>query len=241
MQMNLACKYFAVALLLIPAALAKVIDQDTTITGLPLHYKVVLPKDYDANKAYPAVLAFPPGGQGMDMVMTTLVQNWAGEAQKRGYIVVIPAAPNGHVFYEEGARVFPEFLNKLLSDYKIRDNKFHIAGMSNGGISAFYIAASYPSFFSSVTGFPGYLRDAAPEQLKALSGLCVHMHVGEFDTAWRIAMQKQASDLRVAGINAHFSIENGEQHVIRALTGERAVRLFDEIEHDCKPAKGTHQ
>jgi hypothetical protein len=25
------------------------------------------------------------------------------------------------------------------------------------------------------------------------------------------------------------------------LTGERAVRLFDEIEHDCKPAKGTHQ
>jgi predicted peptidase len=209
-----------------------VIDQDATIAGMPLHYKVVLPKDYDPTKAYPAVLAFPPGGQGLDMVQTTLVQNWAGEAQKRGYIVVIPAAPNGHLFYEEGARIFPEFLNKLLNDYKIRDNKFHIAGMSNGGISAFYIAASYPSFFSSVTGFPGYL-EVAPERLKALSNLCIHMHVGEFDTGWRSAMQKQAADFLAAGINARLSVEKGEQHVIRALTGEGAVRLFDEIEKDC--------
>ena len=231
--MNLACTHFALVSLLAPAALAKVIDLDATIAGLPLHYKVVLPKDYDASKAYPGVLAFPPGGQGMDMVQTTLVQNWAGEAQKRGYIVVIPAAPVGRLFYEDGARVFPEFLNKLLSDYKIRDNKFHIAGMSNGGISAFYIAASYPSFFSSVTGFPGYLPDATPERLKALSKLCVHMHVGEFDTGWLSAMQKQAADLRAAGIQAHFSVEKGEQHVIRALTGDGAVRLFDEIEHDC--------
>lgn len=234
--MNPARTCFAVALLLTPAALAKVIDQDATIAGLPLHYKVVLPKDYDASKASPAVLAFPPGGQGMDMVQVTLVQNWAGEAQKRGYIVIIPAAPNGRLFFEDGARVFPEFLNKLLHDYKIRDNKFHIAGMSNGGISAFFIAAAYPSFFSSVTGFPGYLPDASPERLKMLSNLCVHMHVGELDTGWLNAMQKQATDLRAVGIKARFSIEKGEQHVIGALTGEGAVRLFDEIEQDC----GSH-
>jgi poly(3-hydroxybutyrate) depolymerase len=237
--MKFACIFFAFALLLTPAALAKVIDQDATIAGLPLHYKVVLPKDFDASKAYPAVLAFPPGSQGMDMVMTTLVQNWAGEAQKRGYIVIIPAAPVGRLFFEDGARVFPEFLNKLMSDYKIRDNKFHIAGMSNGGISAFYIAAAYPSFFSSVTGFPGYMPEATPEKLKALSKMCVHMHVGELDTGWLSTMQKQAADLRAAGIDARFSVERGEQHVIRALTGEGAARLFDEIERDCTIAQGA--
>jgi poly(3-hydroxybutyrate) depolymerase len=240
--MNPGCAYFAAALasLLAPAALAKVIDQDATIAGMPLHYKVVLPRDYDPSKAYPAVLAFPPGSQGMDMVQTTLVRNWAGEAQRRGYIVVIPAAPNGHLFSEDGARVFPEFLNKLLTDYKIRGNKFHIAGMSNGGISAFYIAASYPSFFTSVTGFPGYLPDATAERLKALSNLCIHMHVGELDTGWLIAMQKQAADLRATGIQPRLTVEKGEQHVIGALTGEGAVRLFDEIEQDCRPAQGNH-
>jgi predicted peptidase len=229
--MNLAA---ALAIFLIPAAAAKVIDQDATIAGLPLHYKVVLPKDYDPSKTYPGILAFPPGGQGMDMVQTTLVRNWAGEAQQRGYIVIIPAAPNGRLFFEEGSRVFPEFLNKLLADYKIRDNKFHIAGMSNGGISAFYIAASYPSFFKSVTGFPGYLPDATADRLKTLSNFCIHMHVGELDSGWRSAMQAQAAKL-----NVRVSVEKGEDHVIGALTGPGAARLFDEIEQDCRPAQGA--
>ena len=240
--MKPACAYFAVALvtLVTPAAFAKVIDQDATIAGMPLHYKVVLPKDYDASKAYPAVLAFPPGGQGMDMVQTTLARNWAGEAQKRGYIVVIPAAPLGHLFYEDGARVFPEFLNKLLNDYKIRDNKFHIAGMSNGGISAFYIAASYPMFFSSVTGFPGYLPDATPERLKALSNLCVHMHVGEFGHG--LAECHAEAGCRSSGgwdQRPASPSKKGNNTSSSALTGEGAVRLFDEIEQDCGPLQGA--
>ena len=61
----------------------------------------------------------------------------ATELVRRGYIVIVPAAPFGRPFVAEGAKVFPEFIEKLLRDYKIRDNKFHIAGMSNGGRSAF--------------------------------------------------------------------------------------------------------
>ena len=133
-------------------ASAKVYDEDTTVSGTPVHYKLVLPKDYDPEKAYPAVLAFPPGAQTADMVLTTLERNFRAEAERRGYIVVIPTAPRGRLFSEEGARVFPEFLTQLLAEYKIRDNKFHIAGMSNGGLSAFHIAASYPQYFWSVTG-----------------------------------------------------------------------------------------
>src|SRR5690348_16158868 len=83
---------------------AKVLDQNVTIAGLFLHYTVVLPKDYDPGKAYPAVLAFPPGGQGQDMVFVTLSRNWAPEAQRRGYIVVIPTAPGGRLFSEDGDR-----------------------------------------------------------------------------------------------------------------------------------------
>lgn len=209
---------------------AKVVDESATVAGMPLHYKVVLPKDYDAGKAYPAVLAFPPGDQSMEMVQFTLLQNWAGEAQRRGYIVVIPAAPEGRTFPQEGARVFPEFLEKLLRDYKIKDNKFHIAGMSNGGLSAFHIATSYPRFFSTVTGFPGYLPDASPERVKALSGMCIHMHVGEMDTRWRDAMQRQAAEFRAHGFAVQLTVEAGEPHVIQALNGEGAVRLFKEME-----------
>ncbi len=214
-------------------ASAKVIDKNATIAGLSVNYKVVLPTDFDPDKTYPAVLAFPPGDQSMLMVMTTLTRNWSLEAQKRGYIVVIPAAPERKVFSGEGARIFPEFLDKLLADYKIRDNKFYIAGMSNGGISAFYLAASYPQYFLSVTGFPGYLRDATPERIAALAKMCINMHVGEFDVDWRRSMEAQAAELRAKGMTVRLTVEAGENHVIGALTGAGAPRLFKEIEN-CK-------
>lgn len=212
------------------AAFAKVIDETANLAGMPLHYKVVLPKDYAPEKTYPAVLAFPPGAQTMDMVFTTLARNWAPEAQRRGYIVVIPAAPAGRLFTDDGARVFPALLDKLLGDYKVRDRKFYIAGMSNGGLSAFHIAASYPQYFFGVTGFPGYLPDATPERAKALAGLCINMHVGELDTGWRKAMEAQAAEFRARGFMVNLTVEKGQSHVIGTLTGEGSARLFQEIE-----------
>jgi len=207
-----------------------VYDKSVEIAGVTVHYKVILPKDYDAVKAYPAVLAFPPGSQGMDMVMTTVQRNWAAEAEKRGYIVVVPAAPGGQLFFEGGSRVFPGFLEQILKEYKIQDAKFHIAGMSNGGISAFQIATSYPQYFWTVTGFPGYLEDPTPSRVNALAKMCINMHVGELDSGWLQDMQEQAKQFRAKGYTVSFTVEKGQNHVIGTLTGDGAARLFDEIE-----------
>ena len=103
-------------LLAASCALAKVYDKSVDIGGVPVHCKVILPKDYDAGKAYPAVLAFPPGSQAMDMVLVTVQRNWAAEAEKRGYIVIVPAAPGGELFFEHGARIFPQFIEQMLKD-----------------------------------------------------------------------------------------------------------------------------
>jgi poly(3-hydroxybutyrate) depolymerase len=210
---------------------AKVIDKSTTIAGMTMHYKVVLPAGYDPARPYPAILAFPPGAQTMDMVISTLQRNWALEAQRRGYIVVIPAAPNQQLFSQDGARVFPEFLNQLLGDYRILDRKFHIGGMSNGGISAFQIAAAYPQYFWSVTVFPGYLQNPSPDRVDALAKLCINMHVGELDIGWLRTMEEQAEEFRARGIAVRLIIEKGQSHVIGTLMGEGAARLFDEIDN----------
>jgi S-formylglutathione hydrolase FrmB len=140
------------------------------------------------------------------------------------------------LFFEEGAHVFPQFLDQLLAEYKVRDKKFHIAGMSNGGLSAFHIAASYPQYFLSVTGFPGYLPDATPRKMAALGKMCINMHVGELDTGWLSDMQQQASEFRAQGVKVRITVEKGESHVIRVLTGAGSARLFEEIEeaeHGC--------
>jgi len=158
------------------------------------------------------------------------MRNWRAEAERRGYIVVLPAAPNGRLFFEGGEKVFPEFLDRFLADYKILDNKFHVAGMSNGGISAFYIASLYPRYFWSITGFPGYLIEASPARISAISKMCINMFAGDLDPDWRDTMKKQAEDFRKRNMTVSFAVEKNQPHRIGTLAGDGAARLFDQFE-----------
>jgi len=209
---------------------AKMFDKNADIAGTKLDYKVILPNDYDPAQSYFGILAFPGGPQTMEMVMGTVMRNWREQAENLGYIVVVPAAPNGDLFFEQGDRVFPAFIDKLLKDYKIKDNKLHIAGVSNGGLSAFHIASLYPQYFWSVTGLPGFLDDATPERVQALSKLCIYMYAGGLDTGWLRNEEQQAAKLKSKGFTVEFNEEKGQGHVMRTLEGPGAARLFKQFE-----------
>jgi hypothetical protein len=195
-----------------------------------VEYKVIRPRNFDPAKAYPAVLAFPPGDQSMDMVMVGVDYNYRAEAERRGYIVIEPAAPGGLSFVRGGDRIFPAFIEKLLADYKVQGNKFNAIGQSNGGRAVFKIAADYPKYFLSVTGFPGRLEGATPAKLDQLAKLCVHMFVGEYDDAWLSDTREQAEALRARGAKITFSVERGQEHVLSTVANEGAARLFDQFD-----------
>ena len=88
---------------------AEVLEHTMKVAGTTVHYKTVLPDGYDPKKAYPAILAFGGGPQDMISVDNILNRNFRAEAEKRGYIVVAPAAPDDELFFREGARIFPNF------------------------------------------------------------------------------------------------------------------------------------
>jgi len=193
---------------------AELLEKSKKVAGTTVRYKVVLPNGYDPGKAYPAILAFGGGPQTMNTVDSVLNRNFRAEAEKRGYIVIAPAAPDDQLFFEEGARIFPEFLKLMLADYKIQDNKFHIAGPSNGGIAAFHVAAANPQYFLSVTAFPGYMWEPSAAKLQAISKMCVFMYVG--------------------GTVARYTVEKGQPHRMETLAGANAGRLFDGFEETKK-------
>ncbi len=215
----------------------EVLEKSKKIGGTTVHYKVVLPKNYDASKAYPGVLGFGGGPQTMNVVDSVIARNFRDEAEKRGYIVVVPAAPDDDLFFEGGERIFPEFLKQILADYKIQDNKFHIAGPSNGGISSFHVASLNPEYFLSITAFPGYLWEETPAHIQAISKMCVNMFVGELDPmGWQPLMEKQAREFRAKGMTAQYTVEKGQPHRLETLAGANAGRLFDLFEqakHGC--------
>src|SRR5882724_7581548 len=199
-QMLLAPAMAAVVMLVAQPLRAEVIEKTKQVGETIVHYKTVLPNGYDPAKTYPAILAMGGGPQTMNTVDGVLARNFRAEAETRGYIVVAPAAPDGELFFEEGARIFPEFLKMILTDYKIRDNKFHIAGPSNGGIAALHVAAANPQYFLSVTAFPGYMWEPNAAKLQAISKMCVFMYVGELDPyMWHGEMKREAEFLRSKG------------------------------------------
>lgn len=218
-------------------ARGEVVEKTKKISGTTVHYKVVLPKNYDPAKAYPAVLGFGGGPQTMNVVDSVIARNFRDEAEKRGYIVVVPAAPDGKLFFEGGEKIFPEFLKQILADYKIQDNKFHAAGPSNGGISSFYIASLNPQYFVSITAFPGYLWESSPARAQAISKMCIDMFVGEDDPmGWQDLMQLQTSEFRAKGMSANYTVEKGQPHRLETLAGAGAARLFDifdKSQHGC--------
>src|SRR5947207_5370225 len=214
---------------------AEVLEKTKKVGRTTVQYKVVLPNGYDAAKAYPAIVALGGGPQTMNTVDGVLNRNLRAEAEKRGYIVIAPAAPDGELFFEEGARIFPEFLKMILADYKIQGGKFHIAGVSNGGISALHVAAANPQYFLSVTAFPGYMWEPTPAKLQAISKMCVFMYVGENDEyRWHNEMQSEVAFLRAKGTVARYTVEKGQPHRLDTLAGANAARLFDGFEETRK-------
>jgi hypothetical protein len=77
---------------------AELLEKTKKVGGTTVRYKVVLPSEYDPKKSYPAVLVFGGGPQTMNMVDSVLNRNFRAEAEKRGYIVIAPAAPDDQLF-----------------------------------------------------------------------------------------------------------------------------------------------
>jgi polyhydroxybutyrate depolymerase len=212
---------------------AKVLHQSTRVGRTVVEYEVVLPNDYDPQRSYPTIVAFGGGPQTMDVVDRMVKRTFQDQAEKRGYIVIVPAAPYGQLFFEEGARIFPAFLEQILASYKVEDGKLLVAGASNGGISAFYIASLYPRYFRSITAFPGYLPDPTPVSINAIGGMCLHMFVGQFDEyGFDKPMQQEAQFFRQHGMALTYSVEKGQPHRLATLTGAGAARLFDLFDRD---------
>lgn len=212
---------------------AGVLHQTTRVGRTTVEYQVVLPEPYDAQRSYPTILAFGGGPQTIDVVARMVERTFRDQAEKRGYIVVMPAAPDGQLFFEGGERIFPVFLQQILANYKVEDGKFLAAGASNGGISAFYIASLYPQYFRSITAFPGYLPDPSARRLNAIAGMCLHMFVGEMDElGFGTPMQQEERVFRQRHMPLTFSIEKGQPHRIATLSGAGASRLFDLFDQD---------
>lgn len=196
--------------------------------GTRIEFAVVLPPNFDANKTYPLLLALPPGRQDEPMVTAGLAGYWEEAARQLGFIVASPAAP-GVMFFRGSERHIPAFLDALRRSLPIT-GPVHVAGISNGGLSAFRIAGLYAPLFQSLTVLPGFPpTDEDRKNLTNLKHMRITMFVGETDQPWRDRSEETARTLRDIGANVQLTVVAGEGHFLRSLTGAGIAPLIEAL------------
>lgn len=201
-----------------------------TSDGTKIKYAVDLPPGFDPDKTYPALLALPPGGQNRRMIEWAHESYWGAEAAKRNFIVIAPIAPYRKFYFDGGEVYLPELLDYVLSSYNVENSKFHVAGISNGGLSAFRAAMTFPERIRSVTvlsGFVPKLKDT--DSLKALGDIRISMFVGADDTPWLERMNDLKSRFDKISKSVFYEVVPDNGHQITDLADENAHRVFDHI------------
>lgn len=212
-----------------PAAPAMAAEFETVALadGTELTYALAVPDGFRPDNTYPLLLAFPPGGQTRSMVTAGLESFWEAEGTARGFVVVSPVTPGG-LFFRESARHIPGLLDHLLTNFRVRDGRVDVAGVSNGGLSAFRAALDQPDLIRSLTVVPGF--PPVPEDwrnLAALDGITVSLFVGSADTGWIDNMRQVDEALRDLGQDPLLHVAEGEGHFVQSLAGPAAGQLFD--------------
>src|SRR4029077_6907797 len=182
---------FAVAVLVALPAIATAHETRsfTLPDGTTIQYVLVLPDGYDPAQKYGALLASPGGEQTVARAVATVERFWEPEAVKRGVIVVAPAAPTpGRPYYmgEGSVNLIPDIVAAMRAAYPIKDGQMHLAGHSNGGITAFRAAIRWPELFQSLTVIAGVPVERVDfDRLDRLKGMRISLFVGIADYDWR--------------------------------------------------------
>ncbi len=199
--------------------------------GDVVEYALVLPDGFQAEREYPAILAFPGGSQSLRGALNTLERFWESEAAKRGYIVVSPAALPGKPYFGAGALLIPDLVGHFTATYRIAGGRFHVGGHSNGGVSAFRVAGLYPDLFDAITVFAGFPEEKEDfDRLTNVAHLSVTMFVGSGDLYWKEGMIRVRDRLCTLGNSVYLEILPRNGHLLPDLTYESSWRIFDVIE-----------
>lgn len=196
--------------------------------GTMVDYTLLVPKGFDKSRPTPVLVAIPPGDQSAAMVEAANVNYWKGLAD-RGWLVVALAAPAGKLFHAGAEKYVPEVLTVALIDVAVEGGKPHLAGVSNGGVSAFRIAIDRPDLFASLTVLPGVPLEDDVQRLERLRGVTVTILVGENDGAvWRDGARTTTEKLRSLGVTAQAEVIPSQGHLLE-LKPDKLAAIFDPL------------
>ena len=147
-------------------------------------YALYLPRDYNADRAWPVIFAFDPGGRGR-----IPVERYQAAAARYGFIVA--GSNNSRNGSAENARAVVAMTGDVLSRFRADEHRLYLAGMSGGSRVALGVALGSPKdhvagVIASSAGYPdGKLRKTLAFPIFATAGAedFNHLEMRQLDRA----------------------------------------------------------
>jgi len=199
-------------------------------SGKEITYAVILPELYDASAAYPVLLALPPGEQRKSQVQWAINKYWIRRSIQKNWIVISPVSPGFVTLFHTGNEtLIPEFMDMLEQEYNVEGGKFHVAGISNGGLSGFKITLNDTARVRSLTVFPGVPPEESDyNRLQRLQNIEVAIYVGALDSDdWVNETARTITIFDSLGVNYTTQTFANDGHVINSITSEFLFTVLD--------------
>jgi len=119
--------------------------------GVKVGYNLRLPKNYDENKEYSAMVAFAPGGmaeKSADWFIDSVLTDAPTDA---GWIVLVLLAPDQGWMTHPSHHAMEDLLRQVLADHQIKNDRFHSLGYAGGASPAATYALMSEKYFTSLT------------------------------------------------------------------------------------------
>jgi len=203
-------------------------DTITARNGITLQYKVVLPRDYDPQRTYPALVSFAPGGWGPASCDWSLANLWGESTAEAGWIAVHLIAPDRGWMTHPSHHALEELLGKIQDDHHIEGKRFHLVGFGNGARPATTYAGMSMRFFQSLTTVANQAVARWDEdELKRFSQKRVFLLVGSNDTFALEINRKAQTLMREGGSDVTLTVLDGEGRIPSSLLGGGLMRYLN--------------
>jgi hypothetical protein len=206
-----------------------------TTDGTTLEFILILPETYVPGQEYPVAIAFPAGEQHLESALWGLETYYIRSSIQRNWILICPIAPEGNRFFEGGETLIPELFGWIETNYEVEAGKYHLTGISAGGISSFRVAVENPDKVLSILVFPGWALGEDLTQLNVLTDIPIIIYSGQYEAPeWTEAIDDTVERLTDLGFDVTHTVMADEGHVIERLNSAQIFNHLDSFrpEHD---------
>lgn len=200
-----------------------------------IQYAVHLPEGYDANQAYPAVVAFPGGDMRHAAGDAMTAHLWGTPASRGNWIVVVPLVPGDDWRTHPNHHALEDLLDHIKDTHRIQGDAFHLVGYQEMGTT---IASTWSGMsrkywisFTAISGVP-YQRwdDRSLRTLPKKDGqaLAILMVYSEADLAEKPAIGEAQERMKRLGVAFDTQVVVGDgEHLSSLANGQLLARIAE--------------